>query len=74
VFSHCSEEHAHAGVLKLLGIKPVLSLNMRLGEASGAALAVPILRASVAILNEMASFSSANVSEEVSHNDTSGQL
>jgi nicotinate-nucleotide--dimethylbenzimidazole phosphoribosyltransferase len=64
IFSHCSNEHAHASVLKHLGVTPVLSLGMRLGEASGAVLCVPMVRSAVAILNEMASFSAAEVSEE----------
>ncbi|WP_146589018.1 nicotinate-nucleotide--dimethylbenzimidazole phosphoribosyltransferase [Puniceibacterium confluentis] len=62
VFAHLSPEAGHAVVLNALGADPVLSLNMRLGEGSGAALAWPLLRAAVAMLNEMASFEAAGVS------------
>ncbi len=44
LFVHRSAEHGHAAVLAALGAEPVLDLGMRLGEGSGAAVAVPILR------------------------------
>ncbi|WP_217898787.1 nicotinate-nucleotide--dimethylbenzimidazole phosphoribosyltransferase [Puniceibacterium sediminis] len=62
VFAHRSAESGHGAVLDALDAAPLLSLNMRLGEGSGAALAWPLLRAAVAMLNEMASFESAGVS------------
>lgn len=63
VFSHCSAEKAHRAVLKLLGVTPLLDLEMRLGEASGAALAWPLIDASARLLSDMASFESAGVSD-----------
>jgi nicotinate-nucleotide--dimethylbenzimidazole phosphoribosyltransferase len=62
--SHLSEEPGHAAALKLLGLKPFLQMNMRLGEGTGAALAMTMMDAAVKILHEMASFSDAGVSRE----------
>jgi nicotinate-nucleotide--dimethylbenzimidazole phosphoribosyltransferase len=59
---HVSAEGAHAEVLKRLGLRPVLDLNMRLGEGSGAALAVSIVKAAVACHTGMATFEQAKVS------------
>jgi nicotinate-nucleotide--dimethylbenzimidazole phosphoribosyltransferase len=61
--SHRSTEPGHAIVLDALGLEPMLDLGLRLGEGSGAALALPILEASVAILNEMATFADAGVTD-----------
>jgi nicotinate-nucleotide--dimethylbenzimidazole phosphoribosyltransferase len=47
----------------VLGLEPVLDLNLRLGEGTGAALAVPILRSACAVMREMATFSGAGVSK-----------
>jgi nicotinate-nucleotide--dimethylbenzimidazole phosphoribosyltransferase len=66
VFAHESDEHGHAAMLRTLGAEPLLRVGMRLGEGSGAALAYPIVRAAVALLNEMATFASAAVSERES--------
>ena len=63
VFSHCSAEQGHQLLLEKLGATPLLTLEMRLGEGSAAALAFPIVKAAVSFLNEMASFDSAQVSE-----------
>jgi len=65
VFAHCSNETAHRQMLDYLKAKPLLNLNLRLGEGSGAALAYPLIEAAVNFLNEMASFASAGVSESV---------
>jgi len=62
VFAHRSAEQGHAALLAALGVEPLLDLGLRLGEGSGALLAWPLLRASAAMLNEMASFESAAVS------------
>ncbi|HYF12097.1 MAG TPA: nicotinate-nucleotide--dimethylbenzimidazole phosphoribosyltransferase [Actinomycetota bacterium] len=58
-----SPEPGHDVVLEALGLRPILDLDLRLGEGSGAALALPIVRAAVTILTDMATFSSAGVSE-----------
>jgi nicotinate-nucleotide--dimethylbenzimidazole phosphoribosyltransferase len=62
VFGHVSAEAPHRHWLKLLDARPLLDLGMRLGEGSGAMLALPLLRAACAILGEMATFQSAGVS------------
>jgi nicotinate-nucleotide--dimethylbenzimidazole phosphoribosyltransferase len=62
-FAHCSAEKAHALVLERLGVTPMLSLGMRLGEGTGAALAMPMLDAAAKLLCDMATFDSAGVSE-----------
>jgi nicotinate-nucleotide--dimethylbenzimidazole phosphoribosyltransferase len=63
VFAHASNEAGHRRMLDFFGAIPLLCLDMRLGEGTGAALAVPLLRACVAFLNEMASFESAGVAD-----------
>ncbi|MGH7739176.1 MAG: nicotinate-nucleotide--dimethylbenzimidazole phosphoribosyltransferase [bacterium] len=60
-FSHRSEEPGHTQFFERLKIEPLLSLKMRLGEGSGAALALPLLEAAIRIHREMATFSSAQV-------------
>ena len=61
---HRSAEPAHRRLLERLGLEPLLDLGLRLGEASGAALAIPLLRAAVACHNGMATFGSAGVSRK----------
>ncbi|MCH9675817.1 MAG: nicotinate-nucleotide--dimethylbenzimidazole phosphoribosyltransferase [Gammaproteobacteria bacterium] len=63
VFAHRSDEAGHGVALDALGASPLLALNMRLGEGTGAALAYPLIAAAAAFLNEMASFESAGVSD-----------
>jgi nicotinate-nucleotide--dimethylbenzimidazole phosphoribosyltransferase len=63
VFSHQSDEAGHRQLLQFLQAEPLLTLGLRLGEGTGAALALPLLRAAVAFLNQMASFGEAGVSE-----------
>jgi len=60
---HLSTEPAHALALAQLGLDPIVDLRMRLGEGTGAAVALPVLRAAVAALTSMATFDSANVSD-----------
>jgi nicotinate-nucleotide--dimethylbenzimidazole phosphoribosyltransferase len=62
--SHRSDERGHEKMLKILNKKPILDLGMRLGEGTGAALAMHIVEAAVHIINEMATFESAGVSNE----------
>jgi nicotinate-nucleotide--dimethylbenzimidazole phosphoribosyltransferase len=63
VFAHASDEAGHRRMLDYLGAQPLLALELRLGEGTGAALAMPLLRAAAAFLSEMASFESAGVSD-----------
>ena len=64
VFCHLSDEQAHAEMLKYLKVEPLLNMNMRLGEGTGAALAYPLIQSAVNFINEMASFESAEVSNK----------
>ncbi len=64
VLAHRSAEPGHAALIKHLGAEPLLDLGLRLGEASGAALAWPLLVSALALLDEMASFESAGVSDK----------
>ncbi|ACC71385.1 nicotinate-nucleotide--dimethylbenzimidazole phosphoribosyltransferase [Paraburkholderia phymatum STM815] len=63
VFAHASHEAGHRRMLDYFGAVPLLALDLRLGEGTGAALAMPLLRAAVAFINEMASFESAGVAQ-----------
>ena len=60
---HQSEEPGHRVLLEYIGLKPILALNMRLGEGTGAVLAMPILESALSLYNQMATFESAGVSE-----------
>jgi nicotinate-nucleotide--dimethylbenzimidazole phosphoribosyltransferase len=62
--AHVSAEAGHRMLLEEIGLKPLLDLNMRLGEASGAALALAILRAALACHTGMATFAEAGVSDK----------
>ncbi|MFC3551607.1 nicotinate-nucleotide--dimethylbenzimidazole phosphoribosyltransferase [Lysobacter cavernae] len=62
LFAHRSHEQGHASLLRALQAEPLLDLGLRLGEASGAAAAVPLLRVACALHNEMATFAQAGVS------------
>ena len=61
IASHRSAEPGHRVVLEQLGLQPLLDLDLRLGEGSGAALALPLIRAATRILDEMATFDSAGI-------------
>ena len=65
VFAHESAEPAHQRLLAALGARPLLQLGLRLGEGSGAAMALPLLRLSLSLLANMATFESAQVSQAV---------
>ena len=64
VFSHCSDENGHRKMLNHLDARPLLQLNLRLGEGTGCALALPLLQAAVNFMREMATFESAQVSKK----------
>jgi nicotinate-nucleotide--dimethylbenzimidazole phosphoribosyltransferase len=64
VFSHCSAERGHRAMLDVLGAKPLLDLDMRLGEGSGAAIGISLIEASLKLYREMATFESAGVSRK----------
>jgi nicotinate-nucleotide--dimethylbenzimidazole phosphoribosyltransferase len=61
--AHCSEEPGHRHLLHSLDLEPILSLGMRLGEGTGAVLAMPILESALHLYQEMATFASAGISE-----------
>lgn len=63
VFAHESAEPAHRRMLAAIGARPLLQLGLRLGEGSGAALALPLLRLALALLGGMATFDAARVSQ-----------
>jgi nicotinate-nucleotide--dimethylbenzimidazole phosphoribosyltransferase len=62
IFAHRSAEPGHLAVLEALGAVPLLDLGLRLGEGSGAALAVPLLQQACALHNDMATFAEAEIS------------
>jgi nicotinate-nucleotide--dimethylbenzimidazole phosphoribosyltransferase len=64
IASHCSVEKGHRIVLEKLGISPLFNFDMRLGEGTGAAIGIGIAEAAVKILNEMATFEQAQVSQK----------
>lgn len=61
IFSHQSNEQAHQKMLNMMEAKPLLNISLRLGEGTGAALALPLLRCAASFYNDMASFESAGV-------------
>lgn len=64
VFAHCSGENGHALLLSHLKAQPLLHLGLRLGEGTGSALALPLLHAAANFLEQMATFGSAQVSQQ----------
>lgn len=62
IAAHLSAERGHAAALEQLGLRPLLECDLRLGEGTGAALAVPLIQAAIRIHAEMASFEEAGVS------------
>jgi nicotinate-nucleotide--dimethylbenzimidazole phosphoribosyltransferase len=64
IFGHVSAEHAHARALEKMGKRPLLNLGMRLGEGSGAALAAVLAKTALHLHKNMATFSSAGVSDK----------
>lgn len=66
IASHCSVECGHKVILDHLGLKPLLDLNLRLGEGTGAALGINLVEAAIKIMTQMATFKGAGVSEGIS--------
>ncbi|MFH1046479.1 MAG: nicotinate-nucleotide--dimethylbenzimidazole phosphoribosyltransferase [Candidatus Omnitrophota bacterium] len=66
IAAHCSVEKGHKLILDYLGLKPLLNLNLRLGEGTGAALGISLAEAGVKIMTQMATFKSAGVSQRSS--------
>ncbi|MFC4049197.1 nicotinate-nucleotide--dimethylbenzimidazole phosphoribosyltransferase [Actinomadura syzygii] len=64
VAGHRSAEPGHAAALAALGLRPLVDLELRLGEGTGALLALPLVQGSVRVLHEVATFDSAGVSEK----------
>jgi len=62
--THVSQEKGHVLALNALGLEPLLDMNMRLGEGSGAALILPLLQSAIALHRDMANFESAGVSDK----------
>ncbi len=67
VFSHVGAEYGHRTLLAVIGAKPLLDMDLRLGEGTGALLAWPLVQSAAAFMTEMASFDSAGVSEKRSN-------
>jgi len=65
IAAHCSMEKGHKAMLEYMRLKPLMDLEMRLGEGTGAALSMNIIEASVKILTQMATFESASVSRRM---------
>jgi len=65
IAGHCSVEKGHKIILEHIGLRPLLDLDLKLGEGTGAALAIGLADAAIKILLEMATFKSANVSEKI---------
>ena len=64
IFSHTSNEQGHQKMLDFLEKEPLISLNMRLGEGTGVAVAYPIIQSALAFLNNMASFEEAEITSK----------
>jgi len=62
--THVSQEKGHALALNALGLEPLLDMEMRLGEGSGAALTLPLLQSAIALHRDMATFESAGISDK----------
>jgi len=64
IASHLSVECGHRAVVNQLGLKPLLDLDLRLGEGTGACLGIGLVQAGIKILTQMATFDEAGVSEQ----------
>jgi nicotinate-nucleotide--dimethylbenzimidazole phosphoribosyltransferase len=64
IFCHTSDEKGHKNLCEWIGARPLLHLNMRLGEGTGCALALPLIQSALSFLKQMASFEDAGVSNK----------
>jgi nicotinate-nucleotide--dimethylbenzimidazole phosphoribosyltransferase len=64
VAGHRSAEPGHAAALRHLGLRPLIELDLRLGEGTGALLALPLVQSAVRVLHEVATFDSAGVADK----------
>lgn len=71
IAAHCSVERGHKAILDYIGLKPLLDLDLRLGEGTGAVLSMNIIEAGVKILTEMATFQNADISEKIDKKEES---
>ncbi len=65
IFSHMSSEQGHQALLSFMNAKPLLKLELCLGEGSGIALAYPLLQSAILFLNDMSSFAEAKVDQKI---------
>jgi nicotinate-nucleotide--dimethylbenzimidazole phosphoribosyltransferase len=72
IAGHRSAEPGHAQALRALGLRPLIELDLRLGEGTGALLALPLVQAAAAVLRDMATFDAAGVDEKGA--DTGGAI
>jgi nicotinate-nucleotide--dimethylbenzimidazole phosphoribosyltransferase len=63
--AHKSQETGHASILEMMGLRPILDLDLRLGEGTGAALAMMLIEGGLKIYREMATFQEASVAERI---------
>ncbi|SFL13553.1 nicotinate-nucleotide-dimethylbenzimidazole phosphoribosyltransferase [Paenibacillus sp. 1_12] len=70
IASHQSQEKGHECLLKAIGLSPMLHMDMRLGEGTGALLAFPIIESAIKIMMEMATFASAGISQTDNHTNS----
>ena len=61
IFGHCGNEEGHQKLLQQMNAQPLLRLNLRLGEGTGALCAYPIIESAVRMVNEMNNFQDANI-------------
>jgi nicotinate-nucleotide--dimethylbenzimidazole phosphoribosyltransferase len=67
IAGHRSAEPGHGHALRALGLRPLIELDLRLGEGTGAVLALPLVQAAAATLRDMATFDAAGVDEKTAH-------
>lgn len=73
IFTHQSAEQGHGHILSELDARPLLNIGLRLGEGSGAAVALPLIRLACALHNQMATFQDAGVSDQAENGEGTAQ-